>query len=1617
MIGARRWNAAIWWMLAWLFLGILFPVALRAQEADCAEVKIVIEQKLSLERQAFDAHMVIRNGLDGPISNVKVELNYLDQNQQPVTATTDPNAVGALFFQRIDRISGIGALDGSGSLAPKTNADIHWLIIPAQGAGGDTASGRMYYIGAKVTYTLAGETTTVDVTPDYVVVRPQPLLLLDYFLPVDVYGDDPMTPEVEPTVPFTLGVRVANVGAGPSIKTTIESAQPRIVENRQGLLIDFRILGGYVDNEMLGKSLLLDFGDIEGQRARMGRWVMETSLAGRFTEFNASFTHADSLGGAVTSLIKEVRAHKLVHDVLVDLAGHDDVPDFLAEFGRGYKVFDSNGGDVEVADASGQASLSTVSNGNLRLTFPSSANLVHVKIADPLAGAKPIARVVRSDGKVLPPQNFWLSKTRNADLSWSYSLHIFDSNPTGDYILEFSQSVGASISGTAYRDLNANGIRDSAEPAEGNLGITLKGVETSGRSVLRQGYTDSSGAFSFTALAPGRYQLEAAVVDGWVNGAWVAGSAGGSVSSGLIKDIVLTAGTVGQGYLIAKRQPEVDPGGDKADVSITVQASRSQLRSDETASVVVTVRNAGEETARGVSAQVAVPTGLTQQSASAGLGTYSTGSWVVGDLSKGQSATLTITVKADPVTGNKDRAISWPVNVTAKTNDPQLSNNSALLGITVLADKSSSVEMSQTLPAQASVLMLVACPQSAPAEQAACETKAAQDAQLALSGSVVAFKAVSTLTDWHVAQRSGAYNVLWLHGGVDKLDDQALSEIKAAVRRGGTLIADAPDAGSESKLNSLSAPMGVRVRTPALGSSQSVLFPSDPTPMASVGQLLGLEVQSPAQTMASSAGGATPVMANSVWGQGQLWLMGFDMLASVQGPSASFWGGYLRQQVPVFTPASRDDPALAGSRVPLKTTVRSNAPSGSDPQDVTLNIQLPTDLTYSDAAPPPARADAQQVEWAWRLAPAQIATGDMRLTMPQTAGTLRIQSTLSDGTGDVLDVKTLEVTVVSLESVTPLVGNALNALTSSVAATQTLIEQAKQAAANAKAAQQQEDWSTALSELASLQAKLDSLAAAPHGLVIDSLRLDVARGLGLAQLKWSSPATPQAVKLLIQSGSGQSTSVSTAFASPLRVRAEDAQGAPVPGVRVLFTAPTTGATASFAGGKSSVEVSTNTQGIATSPALTANAQQGSFSVTAQAPGLAPVSFALTNRSGSVVDVPASMRMVSGTAQTAQIGTLFGAPMVVQVLNASGQPIPGVSVRFAFATQGPSGLFMGGESSATVLTDVSGLATSPAFAANPVVGTHQAMASVQGMSGGLPFTLINSQLAQTYTLESIDGTTQTSPINQAYARRMIVRVVNAQGQPVRGVSVLFSLPPAGPSATFGSSQLTASVVTAADGTAVSPAFVANGQEGAFRAVVTAEGAAQPLYVSLTNLAASGSGKEFEGNTATGTGKVTASISGGGNTCVFNPSATRLVPAEGIWTPLQRFLLPHGLFDFELVGCDPGSEVTITTTWPDLRGITGYLKYGQTAYSNGQAIWYPPKNLRISGNTVIYTIRDGELGDDDLTVNGSIRDPGGPVIDSLVAVPTLNQWALLLLSGLLGGLAVRRVRRTSSTKAQR
>ena len=103
-----------------------------------------------------------------------------------------------------------------------------------------------------------------------------------------------------PALPFG-GVKNSGFATARNLK--IESAQPKIVENKQGLLVNFLITGSYVNDQPATPSLLIDFGEIPAAKASTGRWLMQTTLSGRFVEFSATFAHADELGGAVSSLI------------------------------------------------------------------------------------------------------------------------------------------------------------------------------------------------------------------------------------------------------------------------------------------------------------------------------------------------------------------------------------------------------------------------------------------------------------------------------------------------------------------------------------------------------------------------------------------------------------------------------------------------------------------------------------------------------------------------------------------------------------------------------------------------------------------------------------------------------------------------------------------------------------------------------------------------------------------------------------------------------------------------------------------------------------------------------------------------------------------------------------------------------------------------------------------------------------------------------------------------------------------------------------------------------------------------------------------------------------------
>jgi hypothetical protein len=105
-----------------------------------------------------------------------------------------------------------------------------------------------------------------------------------------------------------------------------------------------------------------------------------------------------------------------------------------------------------------------------------------------------------------------------------------------------------------------------------------------------------------------------------------------------------------------------------------------------------------------------------------------------------------------------------------------------------------------------------------------------------------------------------------------------------------------------------------------------------------------------------------------------------------------------------------------------------------------------------------------------------------------------------------------------------------------------------------------------------------------------------------------------AATIAIVSGDTQSATTTQNFTNPLVVSVKNAAGNFVQGVPVVFTAPASGASATFSNSTNTITVNTDSSGQASSGTVTANGTVGGpYSVTAQATGgSASTSFSLTN---------------------------------------------------------------------------------------------------------------------------------------------------------------------------------------------------------------------------------------------------------------------------------------------------------------------------------------------------------------------------------------------------------------------
>jgi hypothetical protein len=319
------------------------------------------------------------------------------------------------------------------------------------------------------------------------------------------------------------------------------------------------------------------------------------------------------------------------------------------------------------------------------------------------------------------------------------------------------------------------------------------------------------------------------------------------------------------------------------------------------------------------------------------------------------------------------------------------------------------------------------------------------------------------------------------------------------------------------------------------------------------------------------------------------------------------------------------------------------------------------------------------------------------------------------------------------------------------------------------------------------------------------------------------------------SGTPQSHAVNGTFGAAL-VATVTTNGAPTSGVTVTFTAPPTLASGTFSNtGSKTADAITDVNGMATSPAITANETAGIYTVSAAVAG-APTQarFSLTNTAGAPVTVIAT----SGTPQTTGISTGFAAPLAAKVLDGGQNPVSGAIVIFTAPATGASGIFVDTMSNVTTATsNANGVATSATFTANGTSGADTVTATVAGVS--IPASFFLTNLAGTpVAIAATSGTPQSAPIDTAFAAPLIATVFDSSSNPVSGVAVTFTAPAMAASGAFANGTRTEVDTTDANGMATSTTFSANGLTGGpYIVSAGAPGLSTPATFSLTNRVAS------------------------------------------------------------------------------------------------------------------------------------------------------------------------------------
>ena len=480
----------------------------------CASITLQFSQSMVMTRQAFRGTLTVFNGHEtDAMTDVKLTLNVSSKDGKIATShefQINPETLNG-FNGELDLTNGW-------SLAAGETGSATILFIPTKYAAPSEPVD--YSFGGTLSYIdpFTGLEVRRELYPVTLTVKPSPELDLDYFLQRDIYGDDPLTDEVEPMQPAEFALLINNKGYGDATNVKMTTKQPEIIDNEKGLLVDFEILSSQVNgkeaNLAFVQTIANDFGTIEAKKQAYAQWWLQSSLLGHFTEYNVKANHLTSSGNEYLSLLDQVNIHELIHGftptvggrgfLVNDIIDAEDLPDMIY-------FTDATQENVSIA---ANATITQQGDDYLLTVIPSQAGWNYGSLIDPTNSKQQIMSITRmSDGTEIPLDNVWRTNRTlrdGKDPIIENRLHFIGNilSESDSYLLSFSPREEVSNIVTGHITAES----DNNQPIVGAT-ITLRSGD-----IVYTTTTDGSGNFTLNVDDTSLDYVMTCTAEGFISG-------------------------------------------------------------------------------------------------------------------------------------------------------------------------------------------------------------------------------------------------------------------------------------------------------------------------------------------------------------------------------------------------------------------------------------------------------------------------------------------------------------------------------------------------------------------------------------------------------------------------------------------------------------------------------------------------------------------------------------------------------------------------------------------------------------------------------------------------------------------------------------------------------------------------------------------------------------------------------------------------------------------------------------------------------------------------------------------------------------------------------------------